>query len=240
LNRDAIRESNSIWPKLPALYSWEGKSSSGLESRFIPPSLFRGPLSRRPTSTKKSACPLKKRPGQAARKFHAKIVFVLGGANSGKSELALNLAGEKSPRVFVATCEPLDEEMRERIQAHQQSRRGLWETAEVPVDLAKWFQEKGAHYKSVVLDCLTLWLCNLQGRGIPPTAIPSLVDELLHSVCTVRSQVVIVSNEVGLGIVPGDATSRGFRALAGKVNQQVAQVADEVYLVISGLPVQLK
>jgi adenosylcobinamide kinase/adenosylcobinamide-phosphate guanylyltransferase len=127
-----------------------------------------------------------------------------------------------------------------RIQAHQKTRRGGWETVEIPVHLAKWFQIEGRQYHTVVLDCLTLWLNNLQRTGIKTRNIPALVSKLLKSTQSVSGRVVMVSNELGLGLVPGDSLSRQFRSLAGDMNQKVAAAADEAYFIVSGIPIRLK
>jgi len=168
------------------------------------------------------------------------LCLILGGARSGKSRLALNLAGQDLPRAFVATGESGDEEMAARIRKHRQDRDPSWETHEIPVDVSDWLKSKGGLYKTVVVDCLTLWLSNLLERGIQGSQIPVYTDELMQSARMVPGTVVLVSNEVGLGIVPCDAVTRQFRDLAGVMNQRVAAAADAVYLSVSGLPVQLK
>ena len=157
------------------------------------------------------------------------LCFVLGGVRSGKSRLALALAGDALPKAFVATGEPGDEEMAARIQQHQRDRDSTWETQEIPIDVSGWLKTHGSAYKTVVIDCLTLWLSNLLGRGIQDCQILSSVDELMRSARMVPGTVVLVSNEVGMGIVPGDAVTRQFRDLAGRMNQRVAEAADAVY-----------
>lgn len=210
-----------------------------------------------------------------------RIILVLGGAASGKSQTALDLArrlapgpdallpgvcpasagdrhrlrrsqspapvpvrdAEKgvSPRfAFVATGEARDPEMEERITRHQASRSLDWHTAEVPVALAQWFSTHGKHYQAVVLDCLTLWLSNLRRARVSEAVVPDRVSELLRAMRESSLRVVIVSNELGMGLVPVGRAVRKFRDLAGKVNQQVAAEADEVYLVVSGQPLRLK
>ncbi|MDE0144259.1 MAG: bifunctional adenosylcobinamide kinase/adenosylcobinamide-phosphate guanylyltransferase [Nitrospira sp.] len=168
------------------------------------------------------------------------LCLILGGARSGKSRLALTLAGRDSPKVFVATGEPGDEEMAARIRKHRQDRDPSWETHEIPIEVSDWLRSKGGLYKTVVVDCLTLWLSNLLGNGIQASQIPVYTDELMQSARMVPGTVVLVSNEVGLGIVPGDAVTRQFRDLAGALNQRVAAAADAVYLCVSGLPMKLK
>ena len=168
------------------------------------------------------------------------LCLVLGGARSGKSRLALTLAGQALPKAFVATAEPGDEEMAARIRKHRQDRDPSWETREIPIDVSGWLKTYGATYKTVVIDCLTLWLSNLMGSGIQTAKILACTDELMRSARMVPGTVVLVSNEVGLGLVPGDAMTRQFRDLAGTMNQRVAAAADAVYLSVSGLPMQLK
>ncbi len=146
-----------------------------------------------------------------------------------------------SPRVaFVATGQALDQEMTERIKRHQAARSADWITAEVPVDLADWFRKQGRDYRTIVLDCLTLWLSNLRGQRVRDSAVPDRVTDLLDAVRSTQARVVMVSNELGLGLVPASRDSRSFRDLAGRVNQQVAAEADEVYFIVSGLPLRLK
>lgn len=168
------------------------------------------------------------------------LCFVLGGARSGKSQLALNLAGNVLPKAFVATGEPGDEEMAARIKQHQQERDASWETKEIPIDISGWLKTHGSEYKTVIIDCLTLWLSNLLERGNTASRILSYTDELMKSARMVPGTVVFVSNEVGMGIVPGDSMTRQFRDLAGNMNQRVAGAADSVYFAVSGLPMKLK
>jgi adenosylcobinamide kinase/adenosylcobinamide-phosphate guanylyltransferase len=167
-------------------------------------------------------------------------VFVLGGAASGKSEAALRLAGRKRPKAFVATGQGLDEEMSARIARHQATRSSDWTTAEVPIGLAAWFKGQGKQYRTIVVDCVTLWLSNLQRRRGAGTDIGRRVRELLHAMRTTSATVVIVSNELGLGLVPVGRSVRALRDVAGRVNQQIAAEADEVHFVISGMPLRLK
>jgi len=202
-----------------------------------------------------------------ARKGRSEVILVLGGAASGKSRRALELARELAPPqavpvpvrsrrgqtpragagkgvgprlAFVATGEALDQEMKERIARHQASRSDDWHTAEVPVDLAEWFSSYGHEYQVIVLDCLTLWLSNLQRARLSDSAVADKVLELLRVVRQSSRRVVIVSNELGLGLVPVGRAVRKFRDLAGKMNQLIAAESDEVYLVVSGQSLQLK
>jgi adenosylcobinamide kinase/adenosylcobinamide-phosphate guanylyltransferase len=174
------------------------------------------------------------------RRQKSRLILVLGGAASGKSQAALDLAGESGPRAFVATGQALDREMKVRIERHQATRSPEWETAEVPVDIAEWLTGNNELYQTIVIDCLTLWLSNLQGRKLKHEAVSEATADLLRAIRATQARVVIVSNELGLGLVPATKTVRAFRDLAGRVNQQVAAEADEVYLTVSGLPLRLK
>lgn len=174
------------------------------------------------------------------RRGRSKLILVLGGAASGKSQAALDAAGRARPRAFVATGQALDREMAERIARHRTTRSSDWATAEVPVALAAWFRRKGNGYRAIVLDCLTLWLSNLRGRRVRDTDVSGRVADVLDAIRSTTARVVVVSNELGLGLVPAGQSVRSFRDLAGRVNQQIAAEADEVYLVIGGLPLRVK
>src|SRR5215218_8966053 len=173
-------------------------------------------------------------PSRRVRKGRSKVIFVFGGAASGKSQAALDLAGAGAPRAFVATGEAGDPEMKKRISRHQASRSSEWTTVEVPVDLLEWFSTHSNRYRVVVLDCLTLWLSNLRRARVPELVVPDRVAELLETIRRSSARIVIVSNELGLGLVPVGRSVRAFRDLSGKINQQVAAGADEVYFVVSG------
>jgi adenosylcobinamide kinase/adenosylcobinamide-phosphate guanylyltransferase len=177
---------------------------------------------------------------QTAGPRFGQLILVIGGAASGKSAKALELAGEADHRIFLATGQPLDEEMAERIRRHQVSRGADWKTEEVPLELLTWFDENRHRYRVVVLDCVTLWLSNLLRSGVSEPEIPRLVTALLHAIHATRSRVIAVTNELGLGLVPFEAEARRFRDLAGQVNQQIAREADEVHFVAAGLSVRLK
>jgi adenosylcobinamide kinase/adenosylcobinamide-phosphate guanylyltransferase len=156
-----------------------------------------------------------------------------------------------SAEEFLAYCEaererrlnsgePFDQEMAGRIRKHQQSRGRGWVTIEIPTRISEWLAEQGAGYPSIVVDCLTLWLNNLLRDKVRPSQVPTQVKAFLRSARACPGQIVVVSNELGLGLVPGDLTSRSFRDVAGRMNQLVAAEADEVYFLVSGLPLRLK
>ena len=169
----------------------------------------------------------------------SQLILLVGGAASGKSEVALALAGKARRRAFVATGQARDGEMKQRISRHQAIRPSDWETAEVPKDLEGWMRCTSNKYQIVVIDCLTLWLNNL-GTRVHEALVSKRVDGLLRVIREGSVRVVIVSNELGMGLVPIGRSARRFRDLAGKVNQRVAAEADEVYFVISGQVLRLK
>ncbi len=174
------------------------------------------------------------------RRRESRLILVLGGAASGKSQLALDLAGQAGPRAFVATGQALDREMKVRIERHKATRSSDWETSEVPIDIGIWLSGNRRNYQSIIIDCLTLWLSNLKGQRVRDSTITDATEDLLLAIRRTSARVVIVSNELGLGLVPATKAVRAFRDLAGRINQQVAAEADEVYLVVSGLPLRLK
>ena len=168
------------------------------------------------------------------------MVLVLGGAASGKSRVALEMAGRTGPKAFVATGQALDAEMTARIELHRATRSQDWNTAEVPRELPAWFRSNGKAYRSIVVDCLTLWLSNLCGPRIAKVDVTGQVGDLTQAIRATSATVVLVSNELGFGLVPVSRGARAFRDLAGRVNQQIAEAADEVYVVISGQSLRLK
>lgn len=174
----------------------------------------------------------------------SRLLFVVGGASSGKSGVALRLAakglGKTARRAFVATGEGLDEEMAMKIARHRQSRSSDWETAEVPLDLSAWFEGQGTKYRVILVDCLTMWLSNLCERGAKDKDIIDETKTLLRAVRCSNTRVVLVSNELGMGLVPAERQSRRFRELAGEINRLVAEAADDAYFVVSGIPLRLK
>ena len=169
-----------------------------------------------------------------------KRTLVTGGGRSGKSRYALDLALPRDSKAFIATAEPLDDEMRARIAKHREDRGEEFITIEEPFDLAAALQSLPEGTEVAVIDCLTVWLGNLVHRhrsgegGFPE--VPALVEVLRDPPC----DLIIVTNEVGMGIVPNSEIARRFRDLAGTVNQTVAALADEVVLMVSGVPLVVK
>lgn len=168
------------------------------------------------------------------------VTLVLGGAASGKSRFAQELA-EHQPGslLYVATAHAGDDEMAARIARHRQNRGERWRTLEAPLDLTVVVPAATGH-GAVLVDCVTLWLTNLLLSSESPEAIWSAVDAFIDVLAGLPAPIILVSNEVGQGIVPEHALARVFRDLAGQVNQRLAARADRVWLVAAGLPLQLK
>ncbi len=172
----------------------------------------------------------------------AKIVYVTGGARSGKSSFALQLALPYGNRVFLATAEPFDGEMEQRIGKHREERGEQFTTVEEPLALDIALRALPEGTEVVLLDCLTVWAGNLmhyaEGKGEDEIEqhIERFLEVLRHPPCVL----VLVSNEVGMGIVPENAMARRFRDIAGIINQRVASLATEAWLLCSGLPLRLK
>ncbi|MBI4698804.1 MAG: bifunctional adenosylcobinamide kinase/adenosylcobinamide-phosphate guanylyltransferase [Nitrospirae bacterium] len=180
-----------------------------------------------------------------------KIIFITGGARSGKSSFALKEALKISgKKAYIATAEALDDEMKDRVEMHKKDRVGEWDTYEVPVEISKIINEIKDKYDVIVIDCLTLWLSNVMLQSAQSENAINEFLQVLSSLSRSSSSnrlngfnglnLFIVSNEVGMGIVPDNEMARKFRDIAGFVNQKVAETADEVYLVTAGIPIKIK
>lgn len=168
------------------------------------------------------------------------VIFVTGGAKSGKTRYALATAQRWPGKLlYIATAEPRDEEMQHRIDAHRRERGERWETIEAPLDLVGALTGV-ASFGGILVDCLTLWTSNLmEAHPENDGAVLEAADRLVEALARCPVPVVVVTNEVGGGIVPAHPVARKFRDLAGAVNQRVAMMADEAYLVVSGRPLRL-
>jgi adenosylcobinamide kinase/adenosylcobinamide-phosphate guanylyltransferase len=166
------------------------------------------------------------------------VTLVLGGARSGKSRHAESLA-EARPGdcVYLATAEPLDGEMAARIRAHRARRGERWRTVEAPLELPGALREAAGRDRVVLVDCLTLWLSNLLGAGRDPAVA---TEDLVTALTGLAGPVVLVSNEVGQGVVPDNALARAFIDHAGRLHQAVAVAAQSVIVMVAGLPLQVK
>lgn len=166
------------------------------------------------------------------------IALVLGGARSGKSSFAQALAeNETGDLIYIATAQAFDAEMTERIARHRSDRGPRWQTVECPLGLADAIAEHQGEGKTILVDCLTLWLSNLM---LGDHDIAAAVSDLITGLKDSSAKVVLVSNEVGQGIVPDNALGRRFRDEAGWLNQAAARAATNVWFVTAGLPQQLK
>lgn len=168
----------------------------------------------------------------------ADIVLITGGARSGKSRMALTLAADEKVKIFVATAEARDEEMKQRILLHRQERGKEWITLEEPIDLEGVLRRNPGG--SLIIDCLTLWLSNVLEREFSATRIAELARQWIEAARDRNSTTIIVTNEVGMGVVPSTEMGRLFRDLCGSLNQQVVASATRVIFMVSGLPLYLK
>jgi adenosylcobinamide kinase/adenosylcobinamide-phosphate guanylyltransferase len=165
-----------------------------------------------------------------------KLVLVLGGARSGKSRFAAGLASEKNKKTaFVATCVPADEEMKQRIAQHRSSRPASWKTFEETENLAGLIAKINNDFDYILLDCLTLWLSNLLLKGCSEDKIQNEINKMVSCIKKGRAHLIIVSNEVGSGIVPEHKLGRDFRDMAGRIHQSLAHESHDVYLIVSGI-----
>ncbi len=168
--------------------------------------------------------------------------LVIGGCRSGKSRHAMRMAqqvaGER--KIYVGTCVPLDEEMRLRVQRHQDERGPGWRTVETPIEIGACIDDYSARADVILVDCLTLWISNLMGHGKDQETIVGEAKALGRCMKRVQCPVVLVSNEVGAGIVPENAMARQYRDTAGLVNQTLAGACDRVVWVVAGVPVSIK
>ena len=179
------------------------------------------------------------------KKTAHKTILITGGARSGKSTYAQQMAEKLGGKVlFCATAQALDEEMHARIEAHKKARPASWDTMEAPSNVAVQLEQVCSRYDTIMVDCITLLVSNCLGSGQPPheaekrtlDEITALARLLEKKGCTY----ILVTNEVGLGIVPDNGLSRLYRDELGKANQLLAAKADEVYLMMAGLPLRIK
>lgn len=179
-----------------------------------------------------------------------KCILILGGARSGKSSFAERLASKHGGSVlYVATAEAGDEEMRRRIEEHRRARPVSWRSLEAPRALGATIQKEAKDARVIIVDCLTLLVSNLMAGMEEPSPeeltqvekdLEAEVEELLMTMDSSDAKFVIVSNEVGMGLVPPYAMGRVYRDLLGRANQRLARRADEVYLMVAGIPVDVK
>ncbi len=175
--------------------------------------------------------------------MNGELILLLGGARAGKSAAAERLAQAGRRVLFIATAEALDDEMRRRISAHRARRPSAWDTLEEPLDPVAAAGPILDRYDTVVLDCLTLWVSNLllrhpDGSGAEPVILDA-AETLVEMIGRSTATWIVISNEVGLGVVPPSPLGRVYRDALGRVNQLVAARADRVYLMVAGLALEL-
>jgi adenosylcobinamide kinase / adenosylcobinamide-phosphate guanylyltransferase len=169
------------------------------------------------------------------------LLLVTGGTRSGKSRYAVERAKGWGPRVlYVATCQPADDEMRQRVRRHQAERPSTWITLEPGADVLPGIREQAPDADGILLDCLTLYVSGLLMSGSGEDEVTQRVDELCSTLGNVGRPVALVTNEVGWGLVPETPLGRLFRDAAGRANQVAARHAQEVVLMVSGLPLKVK
>ncbi|MGD8961948.1 MAG: bifunctional adenosylcobinamide kinase/adenosylcobinamide-phosphate guanylyltransferase [Desulfobacterales bacterium] len=171
-----------------------------------------------------------------------KLTFVIGGCRSGKSTYALqtaeNVNGDK--KIFVATCLPQDDEMTQRVTRHQKDRGQHWTTIEEPLYLPDVISEHSPNADVMLIDCLTLWVSNLLMKTADGKKWEEIVSRLIDALGKAACPLVVVSNEVGAGIVPDNQLARQYRDIIGLVNQAVANTAGKVVWMVAGIPVIVK
>jgi adenosylcobinamide kinase / adenosylcobinamide-phosphate guanylyltransferase len=168
-------------------------------------------------------------------------ILVIGGCRSGKSSYALELA-EQIPgqKIFIATCIPHDKEMENRVLRHKKQRSPAWSTVEVPVRLPEAIIQNSRKKNVIIVDCLTLWISNLFLENHDQENIDGHTRKLIQSLEKAECPIILVSNEVGTGIVPENRLARLFRDAAGFTNQKVAACANKVIWMVAGIPVGVK
>jgi adenosylcobinamide kinase/adenosylcobinamide-phosphate guanylyltransferase len=173
----------------------------------------------------------------------AEVTFILGGCRSGKSRYALETARNipSDQMIFIATSVPFDEEMRARVTRHQAERGSDWTTVEAPLQLPEAIETHGHNPRHVVLvDCLTFWINNLLMESAESSTAATKIPRLIEAIASAQCPLLLVSNEVGAGIVPENQLARIFRDAVGSMNQAVAACASRVFWVVAGIPIPVK
>lgn len=191
-------------------------------------------------------------------KQNKRVTLLLGGARSGKSHRAQDLAGRYQRVAYVATAQAFDDEMRRKIRRHQSDRPQQWTTIEEPYELGRVLKERAGEFDVVMVDCLTVWISNLlagaehisvaaekaeEPENHPADFPPEMerrMEDLVEALKTAPVPVILVSNEVGWGVVPPYALGRQYRDALGELNQRIGRMADDVVLMVAGLPLVLK
>jgi adenosylcobinamide kinase / adenosylcobinamide-phosphate guanylyltransferase len=170
-----------------------------------------------------------------------RVILITGGCRSGKSRFALDYADRHfSKKIYLATAEVLDEEMALRVDNHRKARGPEWQTVEEPLRVVEKIMEYGDQVEAILFDCLTLWLSNLLLKWEDDSKIMDEVERLTKTLKQIQTTLILVTNEVGMGVVPTHPLGRRFRDLSGMVNQRMAEAADTVVFMVSGIPLFLK
>lgn len=171
-----------------------------------------------------------------------KIIFIIGGCRSGKSTYALQTAEKIAAerKIYIATCMPQDDEMKQRVAKHQTARSKSWTTVEEPLKLPEAIHQNSRRADVILIDCLTLWVNNLLMETDDQKQIEETISQLIDVLDRATGRIVIVSNEVGTGIVPENRLARQYRDIIGLVNQAVAKTAGKVIWMVAGIPVTVK
>ncbi len=168
------------------------------------------------------------------------LTLITGGARSGKSEYALSIAKKYATKAFIATAQPFDDEMKERIDRHKKDRDASFLLVEEPIEIARAVRSLPTGIEMAIIDCMTVWVGNcLYQQEIGKRNFPD-IGEVIDALSEAPCDIVVVTNEVGLGIIPDNALSRTYRDAIGMLNRRIADVAHQVILMISGIPVIIK
>lgn len=170
-----------------------------------------------------------------------KLIFITGGSRSGKSTLAVALAKSiPKKKIFIATCSPKDSEMKKRVALHKRNRPSSWRTVETEGSLVSILRKETITDIVIIIDCLTLFVSSLLMKKVKEDRIKEEVSNIVQIIKDSKATVIIVSNEVGCGLVPENKLGRNFRDIVGLCNQIVAKGADEVNFAVSGIPLKIK
>ncbi len=170
------------------------------------------------------------------------VIFIIGGCRSGKSSHALQMAEEMpgDRKFYIATCVPQDDEMKQRVAKHQRERSQAWLTIEEPLDLPQAISQNSPKADVLLVDCLTLWLSNLLMETNDEAKLEEKISRLIEALKKAICPIILVSNEVGTGIVPENKLARQYRDVTGQANQAVAHRASKVVWMVAGIPVTVK
>ena len=166
------------------------------------------------------------------------VTLITGGGRSGKSSEALTIAAPYARKAFIATAMPFDDEMQKRIDNHKRERDGSFTTIEEPLDLAGALGSLSGRFDAAIIDCLPVWLGNC--LHLCPNELPARIDALTAAIESAPCDLIIVTNEVGMGIIPDNELSRHYRDMLGSLNQRIASLASRVILMVCGIPVSVK